>query len=257
MTESKIDALFGLLDAWRHLPAYRLEPRADPFFALYLQEVVTAHTGVRLKPIIVPEFPLRLGSVWADESPQRNQSVKVDYVLTSEDDSVVFLVELKTDQTSRRDKQDRYLKQACEVGLAPLIQGIVDIAGVTPSKYVRKYLYLLNELVRLGWVEVPPAVFAHAFPRPRPGLSAALRNIRVHLQPPGPQLKTLYIQPAIREDSPDDVISFEQFAATVEAHGDPVSLTFAAHLRRWSTPAATVRPAAPAHEATRRERELS
>ena len=37
--------VFNLLDRWRHLPAYRLEPRVAPFFALFLRDV--------------PERPLR------------------------------------------------------------------------------------------------------------------------------------------------------------------------------------------------------
>ena len=38
-----IERVFELLDRWRHLPAYKLEPRADIFFALYLPEVLSNH----------------------------------------------------------------------------------------------------------------------------------------------------------------------------------------------------------------------
>ena len=35
-----IERVFELLDKWRHLPTYWLEPRADIFFALFLPEVL-------------------------------------------------------------------------------------------------------------------------------------------------------------------------------------------------------------------------
>jgi len=34
----QIDTLFDRMDAWRHLPNYQLERRADIFFAMYLPE---------------------------------------------------------------------------------------------------------------------------------------------------------------------------------------------------------------------------
>ena len=40
--------VFGLLDEWRHLPAYGLETRVAPFFALFLREVLSARFGVEL-----------------------------------------------------------------------------------------------------------------------------------------------------------------------------------------------------------------
>ena len=32
--------MFNILDAWRHLPGYRLEGRLAPFFELFLQDVL-------------------------------------------------------------------------------------------------------------------------------------------------------------------------------------------------------------------------
>ena len=41
----QIDTLFNRVDAWRHLPNYQLERRADLFFSLYLPEVLKAKLG--------------------------------------------------------------------------------------------------------------------------------------------------------------------------------------------------------------------
>ncbi len=40
-----VDSLFDRLDAWRHLPNYQLERRADIFFSLYLAEALEEKYG--------------------------------------------------------------------------------------------------------------------------------------------------------------------------------------------------------------------
>ena len=47
-----IEQVFELLDRWRHLPAYRLEPRIDVFLGLYLRDVLTARIGSELLEIV-------------------------------------------------------------------------------------------------------------------------------------------------------------------------------------------------------------
>ena len=56
--------VFNLLDRWRHLPAYRLEPRVAPFFALFLRDVLSTRFGIQLHDIVIPEFPLRIGTLY-------------------------------------------------------------------------------------------------------------------------------------------------------------------------------------------------
>ena len=72
-----IERVFDLLDAWRHLPAYQLERRADIFFALFLPEVLEKHFNIALNPILVPEFPIRKSNVnrteCADEGQPRHR----------------------------------------------------------------------------------------------------------------------------------------------------------------------------------------
>lgn len=61
MIAPDIDSLFKLLDNWRLLPSYRLEPRTDVFFGLFLPQALDRHLvprGVEIDPRLIPEFPL-------------------------------------------------------------------------------------------------------------------------------------------------------------------------------------------------------
>lgn len=49
----QIDTLFNRMDAWRHLPNYQLERRADLFFSLYLPEVLEAKLGFLVGDTII------------------------------------------------------------------------------------------------------------------------------------------------------------------------------------------------------------
>ena len=53
-----IDRLFNRMDAWRHLPNYQLERRADLFFSLYLPEALETKLGFAVRDELVPEVPL-------------------------------------------------------------------------------------------------------------------------------------------------------------------------------------------------------
>jgi len=58
---NQIASLFNRLDAWRHLPAYQLERRADIFFGLFLPDALNHHLrsrGISINPRVIPEFPL-------------------------------------------------------------------------------------------------------------------------------------------------------------------------------------------------------
>jgi hypothetical protein len=118
-TEIQINALFERLDTWRHLPGYRLEPRVDIFFSLYLKQVLEIHLDVQephnddgVLDVILPELPLRRGTLYGEQVDSPNKSVKVDFVLFRADLKKAYFVELKTDVSSRREEQDDYLK-AC------------------------------------------------------------------------------------------------------------------------------------------------
>lgn len=98
-----INVIFDNLDVWRNLPAYQLERRADIFFSIYLPEILSHKFGVKIEGVI-PEFPILVGTIHPDIDI--NQSFKIDYLAKANDSKTIILVELKTDEGSRRDKQD-------------------------------------------------------------------------------------------------------------------------------------------------------
>ena len=56
--------LFDLLDQWRHLPSYRLEPKADALSGLFLPHTLDRHLathGISVDLRIIPELPLGQG----------------------------------------------------------------------------------------------------------------------------------------------------------------------------------------------------
>jgi len=124
------------------MPAYRLEPRVDPFFALFLRDVMAMHFEVEINPTIIPEMRLRRGTLWGESTDSPNKSVKVDYAVFTKDRSKVYLVELKTDEDSFDIDQEGYLKRAQEpdVGFPRLVDGILEITRVTDMKFIPKYI---------------------------------------------------------------------------------------------------------------------
>jgi len=236
--ETDIAEVLTLLGGWRHLPAYRLESRADAFFALFMRQVVQHRVGMPLRPTMIPEFPLRRGTLWGEGTAGANASTKVDYALFSEDARSVYFVELKTDQGSRRDEQDAYLVESAKGGFRRLIDGVLQIALATDTKYVRKYLHLLRTLERLGFVRVPASAYDHAFPDIRVGLTDALRSIENLVIDSAMQVHVLYVQPIATSQ---DAIGFEEFAAVAESQGRVGSL-FASFLREWTSTAGNIDP---------------
>jgi hypothetical protein len=211
-----IAQLFDRMDAWRHLPDYQLERRADLFFSLYLPEVLQAKLGFVVRPEIVPEFPLRLGTLYPGRGS--NRSVKVDYLALSADGGEAILVELKTDGNSRRDKQDAELAAAREAGMPRLLEGVIEIFHATVAK--GKYIQLLNRLGRLGLVEVQTDL-----------CEKTANSCEVKVTCLSSRLRIIYVQPTA---DGADTISFDEFRAVVAAHGDPVSARFAVSLKEWA-----------------------
>ena len=220
-----VDRLFDHLDDWRHLPNYQLERRADVFFSLYLAGVLAAKYCCAIQPIIVPEFPLRIGSITNPENA--NKSFKVDYFALSEHGDQAFLVELKTDSTSRREKQDWYLRKASEAGLKTLLRGVLDIFAATAAK--RKYYHLLLLLEELKLLAIPPFMKELARKDSLVGITEASRGVIVECGEVTPRI--VYIQP--HGDS-ENSISFNFFANVVRRHDDELSVRFAKSLDAWA-----------------------
>jgi len=209
-TESNIDNVFSLLDTWRNLPAYQLERRSDIFFAIHLPIIINKKFGINAE-YIVPEFPVRIGTLYRDKQlTNPNLSFKIDYVVVSNTAKRIFLVELKTDNGSRREKQDWYLEKAKEIGLTSLINGILDIYRATNSK--KKYSNLLNLLIEIGF------------------LSKDYQIITANDY----QIEIIYIQPDT--DQPDkNILTFDNVASMLMNESDFLTKRFVESLLRWKT----------------------
>ncbi len=243
-----IKQVFRNLDSWRHLPAYRLEPRVAPFFALFLREVLSKKFKIELHELVIPEFPLRIGTLQkTDKSGAgttqgsgragENQSYNVDYLAFTADFTQAFLVELKTDMESVSDKQQCYLRRAAEVGIGGLIGGILEICKETKKQ--PKYVHLLHRLSKLDLVSIPDGaeLYDLTFPEPRKGWSNALRRVEPTQSADGPECEVVYIQP-----KPGNAVEgfkyvyFDEMADIVKESGDLGGI-FAQYLRKWTAPA--------------------
>ena len=232
------------MDAWRHLPAWQLERRADLFFGVFLATVLEATFDVAINPRIVPELPLLKRLVQARARPGLS-SVKLDYFAMAADGSRGFLVELKTDVRSRRAGQDAYLHAAQRVGLPALMQGVVDIVVGPRLRDVHrdhKYAWMVHALSELGCLTAPDAYRRAVYAEDRTGLTAAARSLAVTA--PDCPLEVVYVQP-VRSDeeaSGTTTIDFEAFAAVIEATKEPMGARFAQSLRDWTCPPAAEPP---------------
>jgi hypothetical protein len=90
--------LFDRMDRWRHLPNYQLERRADLLFSMYLPQALETKLGIKIHPLMVPEFPVRIGTIYPHIATDK--SVKIDYVCFSADLARVIFVELRTESRS-------------------------------------------------------------------------------------------------------------------------------------------------------------
>lgn len=217
--------LFKKMDKWRHLPKYALERRADIFFGVYLKTALEAKYNTKIKEEIIPEFPLRKAIVYPDI--QNNQSFNIDYLALSEDNKTAFLVELKTDIGSRREKQDDYLRAVADVGLAALIQGLIEIFRTTNKK--RKYFHLFKMLEDAGIIELPSQLQPKVFSRNMSGVMAIMRQVKIIR--PVEQIRVVYLQPT---GEGENVINFNEFGGLIEGFDDPITQRFVESLKTWS-----------------------
>lgn len=205
----RIKQLFDNMDRWRHLPSYQLERRADAFFSMYIPEVLAEKYGVEIEGLI-PEFPVRIGTIYPNVNT--NQSFKIDYLAKAKAGNRLFLIELKTDSSSRRSKQDWYLERSKEVGMVKLLEGLKQIYQASNAK--KKYRCLLLQLESLGLIKL-----------------SASNKIEVVESEYATDI--LYIQPDNKEQV-KNVISFDEIAEIVGKHTDEVSTRFAQSLLEWA-----------------------
>ena len=106
-----------------------------------------------------------------------NQSFKVDYLAKVKGENRLYLIELNTDQKSRRDQQDGYLEKAKEAGSETLLKGLGLIYKATNAK--KKYRCLLKQLGEIGLISIEGNV--QILPR-----SGACEIEVVYIQPSNP-----------------------------------------------------------------------
>jgi len=144
---------FAMMEDWKRLPAYRAEPRIDSLVGFYLPDMASDNFNDKIVGII-PELPIRLATIKQhhEGTTYADKSYKVDFFLLGES-GINYFVEFKTDSGSRREKQDEYLSEAKDKGMAAIIEGVIKIASV--SSYKRKYNHLLQKLKGLGLINEP------------------------------------------------------------------------------------------------------
>ncbi len=221
-----ITKFFDRMDAWRNLPNYQLERRADLFFSLYLPDALRKKLGFEISPVIIPEFPVRIGTIYPHIDIDK--SYKVDYVCFSANMQTVIFVELKTEGRSRRESQDNYLAASCKVGFASLVEGVMKIFQATQAK--RKYFHLLDMLTQAGFLDIPADVYTLIRKDHPRGISALAERIKILDCPE--KSNVIYIQP---NGEGSDIISFQEFRSVVQQFDDPISQRFARSLDEWAT----------------------
>ena len=204
---SLIDQLFANLDVWRHFPAYQLERRADVFFSIYLPDYLETERGFDVQAII-PEFPIRVGTIHSKK--EINKSFKVDYLIKVRNPNRILFIELKTDNTSRRDRQDWYLSAAKKKGMQSLLRGLQQIYRATNSK--SKYGHLLRALEKAELIRLADHNGFEIIPQEN-------------------DISILYLQPT---GDADNTITFDQLANFVGKKQDDLSRRFSQSLREWA-----------------------
>lgn len=203
-----INKLFDLLDDWRYLPAYQLERRADIFFALHLETIMEKVLDVKID-MIIPEFPLRLGEL-PDENPNSNLSYKIDYLTYSKEQNKVYLIELKTENSSLRNSQDKYLESAKKIKLQGILEGLQKIYKATNQKI--KYIHLLNKLEEMKWIEKNDKLF---------------EILDIDIEP-----NIIYIQPTNSKNEKSRII-FDDVILALSDSKEPITQRFVQSLEKW------------------------
>ncbi len=227
-----INEIFERMDLWRNLPNYQLERRADLFFSVYLKQAIEQKYQKPLKDLIIPEFPIHIASLCPNNLEKiDNRSCKVDYVAFSKDNLQCFFIELKTDDSSRKNKQDKYLLDAANTGLKRLIQGLIKIFKATDEK--RKYFHLFKMLEDVEMIELPKPLQSKLFSVNPRGITKQISEIKIL----GDKIdtKVIYIQPTLpKSDNIRDIITFNEFAQLIAGFEDPSTRRFCESLKRWS-----------------------
>lgn len=212
--QSIINSYFDTLEDWKCLPAYKLEVRIDSIVGFALSNVIKDVMGYSVTTII-PELPLRVGTIYPNHEGKNDRSYKVDFYVLTECHKNLF-IEFKFDSKSRNDKQNDYLKKAIERGMEEILKGIIRIASV--NTYKKKYGYLLEKLKNFELV--------------------TRRANNFHATPRQSAIELIYIQPKVlKGDEGKFIIDYERLADSICKcyNGSAFMERFANSIRNWSS----------------------
>lgn len=213
-----LNTLFDLLTDWRQLPAYQLERRADIFFALYLEDLLTycGYFAAGDQLTVIPEFPAK--------QEHMNLSDRIDYMVAS-DDKMVY-VELKTDNHSIRVEQALYLHKIQKKKFSEVFSDIISIYETTTAR--AKYRHLIEKLDR--WIEYTDARLVKERCRLKEAAIAKIRSVEIVYLLPTPQ-------PIRSEQYEHRCIGFKTLIEMLNLpryDDDPIARRFAEALTVWA-----------------------
>lgn len=199
-------------------------------FALFLPTVLQHHFNMGIKPLIIPQFPLK--------KKKNNRSNNVDFFALSEDGKEGFLLELKTDMGSISEEQKRYLGRAKCRGMREILEDLKSV--VHASKEKQKYYYLLKALSDLCLINLPDTLEDTVYPDdPQEVNNREVNELgrKICILKTPCKLEVVYIQPREYENPKDKIIRFRyiyfnELADIVESQGNMGGL-FAGYLRKW------------------------
>lgn len=123
------DTCFKRLKRWKEYPNFKAEQRVDWILSMAIPILLEEKFKSRCK-LILPEFPLRNGTVNDNNS---NRSNKIDYYCLLENEEH-YLVELKTDSDSISSNQINYYKKVKEKIVYEILEGLMKIKDKSRSK---------------------------------------------------------------------------------------------------------------------------
>ena len=222
-----IETLLCSLDKWRHFAGYPLETRVDALMGLFLPKAM--ETLLRVQEIqqqAIPQFPLKKEAT--------NRSYKADFFALSSADGRAFLIELKTDMSSRRKRQTEYLQKARKRGLPRILKELKEVAENSKGSYRRKYLKLLDALTEMGLLQLPSELVKMIRSGKTRVPTELIHKVEIS-QLAESRVEVVLVQPR-RDESEEEkdfhYIYFNEFAESIQCSGELGSL-LAHYLRRW------------------------